>query len=84
MSARRAWLAAGIAATGVAAAAVLVRQRAQRRDALVIGLARQLAEAREQNGVLRERIEWFTAATLDRPPMLRLAHPRPEARRTAR
>ena len=83
MSARTlAW--AAIAAAGIAAAAVLARQRMQRRDALVAGLARQLAEAREQNGVLRERVEWFTAATLDRPPMLRLAQPRPEARRTAR
>ena len=49
MSARRAWLAAGIAATGVAAAAVLARQRARhnrdltRQAAMLVGSAERLS-----------------------------------------
>ena len=34
----------------------------RRRDSLVAQLAGQLADAREQNGLLRERLRWYQAA----------------------
>ena len=44
----------------------------RRRDGLVIQLAGQLADAREQNGVLREQNAWLRAAMTDEPATLRL------------
>ena len=45
----------------------------RRRDSLVIQLAGQLADAREREGVLRERLAWFEAAMPSQAPALRLA-----------
>jgi hypothetical protein len=43
--------------------------RTGRRDALIVQLAGQLADAREQNGVLLERLRWFEAAMPDMPSL---------------
>ena len=49
----------------------------RRRDSLVIQLAGQLAEAREQNGILAERLRWYQASMPSTPPApgLRLVEP---------
>ena len=41
---------------------MLAVRMGRRRDSLVIQLAGQLADAREQNGVLRERLRWYQAS----------------------
>ena len=53
--------------------------RRRRRDAVIIQLAGQLAEAREQNGVLLERLAWYAAAMNGEAPPLRLVTPKPPA-----
>ena len=55
--------------------------RRRRRDAVIIQLAGQLADAREQNGILRERLAWFEAAMPSQAPALRLVTPTPPAAR---
>ena len=47
--------------------------RMRRRDSLVAQLAGQLADAREQNGVLREQNAWLRAALPDSAVPLHLA-----------
>lgn len=69
--------------------------RMGRRNRLIAELAGQLADSREQNGVLRERLAWYQAAVDGTPPQaapLRLVNgpaygrqaPRSAARRTSR
>ena len=55
--------------------------RRRRRDAVISQLARQLAESREQNGVLLERLAWYAAAVNGEAPPLRLVTPKPRAAR---
>ena len=60
--------------------------RMRRRDQLVAQLAGQLAESREREGVLLERLRWYQAAVPDAPPALalRLVEPYAPLRSAAR
>jgi hypothetical protein len=48
--------------------------RMGRRDKLIAGLAGQLADAREREGVLQERLAWFEAAVDGMPPQVKQLH----------